>query len=197
MSFRVVITFMVAGALSMLVMSVHYLYLDRTGIMIGKPITDHCWYRILLRGHIATGLLAMLLAPAVWGTSRRGIRLHRGLGYGYGCAVLFSAVIGLCIAPYSMGGWVTGLGFTMLSTIWLGTTVATYWAAVRGYRVNHVKLGMMSVSLTYSALTLRLMLLLPLLTEVDFMTVYRQAAWSSWLINLGVVLLIIKKVKLP
>jgi len=120
--------------------------------------------------HTSFGGLAMLLAP--WqllpGLRRRSPGLHRWIGRLY---------VGCCLIS----------GFAAMATAWLGATVLA-WQAIRARRVlEHRRWMIRSFALTFSAVTLRLLLLFPLgwPDAMPFFTFYSGTAWGSWLLNLG------------
>jgi len=147
------------------------------------------WFPGLLRLHIATGGLAMLtglflLAPAV---RQRRMRAHRAAGFFYILIVLISGISGLLIAPFSLAGWVSAGGFSVLAVLWVGTTVLAVRAAVQGRIVDHRRWVSYSLALTYSSITFRLFLLVFLATSAPFLTFYGYASWWCWLLNIGVI----------
>uniref|UniRef100_A0A8J8AW76 DUF2306 domain-containing protein n=1 Tax=Coralloluteibacterium stylophorae TaxID=1776034 RepID=A0A8J8AW76_9GAMM len=139
--------------------------------------------------------LALLLVPLQLSASvrRRLPRLHRLGGWLYVAAVAIGAVSGLSLAANAQGGAVARAGFAVLSLLWPLVTAVAIAAAIRTDTVAHRRWMTRSVALTTGAITLRLMLAAALLLQWPMMQVYVVAAWLSWLINLVVGELILRR----
>lgn len=167
-------------------LSWHYFNSNNAGILRSKPGEVMIWLPTLLRIHIGAGMTAMAVgAGLVFSRNGRPV-LHRTLGRTYALAVLVSGLAGLIVAPWALGGWVSGLGFTGLALAWLYFTGRSMLLAVRGDLPGHRRAVVFSLALTYSALTFRLFLLIPMLTDLPFFPVYRFGSWASWILQLGV-----------
>lgn len=178
----------------MLVMSAHYFLEAQSGIMIGKSIASTNWYRLALRLHIFFGLIAMLIG-IIQLLPQQNRKRHRISGIVYVSSVAISGGFGLLVAQYAMGGWVTTLGFSFLAIVWLGTTFLGVKTAIQGQLVAHKKWMWFSYALTFAAIPQRTMLLIPLLTTVPFMPIYRLSAWLPWLLNLAVTYLLLYRIR--
>ncbi|WP_299366060.1 DUF2306 domain-containing protein [Winogradskyella sp.] len=187
--------FLWSGTFTMLVMSMHYFQNYVTGIIQGKSLSNQLWYHIVFRIHIVFGILAMLAAPTQFSKKlrQRHILLHKTLGYVYVLAVFLSGLSGLIIAQFAMGGLMSRLGFSFLAILWLLFTYKAITTILKKEVKNHQKWMIRSFALTFSAITLRLMLLLPLFFDIEFITIYKLASWSCWIINLGIAELIISR----
>lgn len=185
---KVLIAFLILGAVAMWVMSFHYLLNDDSGILRNKKEAVHLWYILFFRTHILFGLLAILVGPLqfVRQIRDRYPRFHGIVGYIYATCVLFSGLSGLVIAQFSMGGWTSRIGFTALSVVWLLVTLKSISAIIYLDIMGHKKWSYLGYSLTFAAITQRTLLLVPLLTPVPFMGIYRLSAWLPWLLNLWV-----------
>ena len=183
---KVFIGFLLVGALTMWIMSCHYFQNDDSGILRNKKVASQLWYIIVFRTHIGFGLLAILVGPIQFVHRFRAQypRLHRRCGYWYFTSVVLSGLSGLLIAQFSMGGWVSRLGFTVLSVLWLILTSKSILAVTVSDIVGHQKWSYLGYSLTFAAITQRTLLLIPLLTNVSFMHIYQFSAWLPWILNL-------------
>ncbi len=189
--------FLLAGAVSMIVMSLHYFFSTSTGILKQKEIADSIHYIYILRTHILLGLLAILVGPFqfVAKIRLRYKSIHKKIGYVYALSVFTSAIAGFVVAQYAMGGWPTRIGFTLLSILWLTTIVAAIYYAKIGEFAGHKKWMYLNYSLTFASITQRTLLLLPLLTPISFMPIYQVSAWLPWMINLGLAFYFFKRSK--
>ncbi|MGB3145712.1 MAG: DUF2306 domain-containing protein, partial [Maribacter sp.] len=106
--------------------------------------------------------------------------------YIYTISVLLSGMSGIIIAQFAMGGWITTVGFSLLSLIWIYTIVKAITYIRDGNVLQHKKWIFLSYGLTFAAITQRTLLLIPLLTEIPFIPIYQLSAWLPSLINLSI-----------
>lgn len=144
--------------------------------------------------HIVGGMLALLLGPWQFASSIRvrWPRVHRTTGYGYVIGVMVGALGGLLLAPTAFGGIVSSLGFGGLGICWAWTTLRGVLAARAGRIDDHRRWMVMSYSLSFAAVTLRLMLGVVQglndagLSPVSFAAAYPLIAWLCWVPNLAI-----------
>jgi len=180
--------FLCIGAISMIVMSLHYFQSDSAGILKRKQIAESFWYLLTFRTHIFLGIVAISIGPFQFFKKIRFNykTIHKIIGYIYTISVLLSGLSGLIIAQFAMGGWITTIGFSILSLMWMYTIVKAISSIREGNVVQHKKWMFLSYGLTFAAITQRTLLLIPLLTEISFMPVYQLSAWLPSLINLSI-----------
>ena len=186
------LAFFCVGAATMWIMSWHYFIDYESGIITSKEVRQTSWYYLAFNVHVGSGLAAISIGPIQLSTfiQRRKV-WHRYLGYFYVSMVILSGLSGLLMAPYAMAGMMAQLGFATLSIIWVSTTL---WAvsAIRTRKLtSHRNWMFRSYALTFSAITQRTMLLIPLLFSVDFFVIYKYSAWLPWIFNLAVVEIIL------
>lgn len=182
------ITFLLIGAITMIVMSLHYFEIDNTGILKRKDVANKFWYLLTFKTHILLGLMAITIGPFQFLEKVRiqYKAVHRTIGYVYITSVILSSLSGLIIAQYATGGWITSIGFSVLSMTWFFTTIKAIFSIRKGQTVSHQKWMIFSYSLTFAAITQKTLLLIPLLTEIAFITIYQLSAWFPWLLNLNI-----------
>ena len=178
--------FFFIGALSMILMSNHYLFSDEGGILDRKEVASELWYLLVFRTHILGGIIAISFGPFqfVKRLRTKHKQWHRRLGYCYVISVLLSSTTGLFVAPFAMGGLITAIGFSLLAVLWFFITLQSLLAARRGAFLVHQNWSYLSYAITFAAITQRTLLLLPLLTSIPFMPIYRLSAWLPWMFNL-------------
>lgn len=135
--------------------------------------------------HVASALTALALGPLqliTW----RGPRCvwHRWSGRVYVAACLIGAVSGFGLALSSLSGRISGLGFGLLAIAWFLATATGWRKAVEGQFGQHRRWMIRSLSLTFAAVTLRLMLPMVPLTGLDFPVAYRAISFLCWVPNL-------------
>ena len=185
---KALITFLLTGAVSMFLMSAHYLYLDNTGILKRKDVSSEWWYLVSFRAHVLFGLLAIGSGPFQFITR---IRIHkkrvlRRLGYLYFASVFISSLAGFLVAPFAMGGWISSVGFLVLALLWFSVSLVSLLSISNGQLNRHMYWSYLSYGLTFAAITQRTLLLIPLLTPVPFLPIYQLSAWLPWIVNLTV-----------
>jgi uncharacterized membrane protein len=188
---NLLLAFLLVGAISMLIMSLHYFGSEDSGILLGKSLRTTPWYRISFFTHITAGLFAITLGPFQFSKKllKRHPNWHRRIGYGYVVAVTLASFSGLLVAPFAMGGILTQLGFSVLSLLWMTSLYFAVSSILSGNVEQHKKWMTVNYALTFAAITQRTILLFAFLPALDFLPVYRASAWLCWMINLSLVLL--------
>jgi uncharacterized membrane protein len=135
--------------------------------------------------HVVGGVTALALGSlqlVTWRGPRRA--WHRVAGRVYVFACLIGATAGFGLAATTPAGPVAGAGFGLLAVAWFGTTVLAWRRAVSGDFAQHRRWMIRSLSLTFAAVTLRIMIPLSPLTGLDFPTAYQAIAFLCWIPNL-------------
>lgn len=179
------------AVLSILIGVYPLLYLvmpEDQGLLSTKPsaLLDNALWTSAFKVHIGFGGIALLSGwPQFFKNWRnRYLNWHRRIGLVYLFAVVFSGSAALYLAFNATGGMLTGLGFGIMSVLWLVFTILAFLHVKGGSIVKHQKFMILSFSLCFGAVTLRI--LLPLLSQLtgDFITAYRVVAWMCWVPNL-------------
>jgi Predicted membrane protein (DUF2306) len=141
-----------------------------------------------LWGHVLGAPLALALAPLqLWsGLKMRWPGLHRWSGRLYGVAVLIGGIGGLTLAPTSVATEFARAGFMVLALAWLGSTGFGIGMAMRGDYARHRIWMQRSLALTFSAVTLRLIMGPLMAMGWSVPDTYDVTAWGSWILNLVV-----------
>ena len=145
--------------------------------------------------HLFLGGLALLLAPlqlSSW-VRRRVPALHRASGWVYVAAVLIGSIAAFSLALNAQGGAPTRVSFILMALLWPGLTAIGIQRAIVGDTVGHRRWMFRSVAMTYSAVTLRLVIGIgDGALQLPFMPVYIAAAWSCWTLNLALCELLLR-----
>ncbi len=142
-----------------------------------------------LWGHLVFGPLALVLAPFQFATRLRAKRprLHRATGYVYAGSILLAALSSLSLLPQFAGTTWALTGFLVLAVLWIGCTATGIMLAIRHRTARHRVWMLRSVALTFAAVTLRVMMAPMMAAGWTVLQTYDVTAWASWLINLAVV----------
>ena len=138
-------------------------------------------------GGVALGVGGFQLNAAF--RSRR-IQLHRVMGRTYVISVLIAGLSGLQMAIASQGGMIAHVGFSLLASAWLFTTVRGFIFIRAGHDIDHRAWMIRSYALTFAAVTLRIYVPLSLAVGLPFDVAYPAIAWLCWVPNLIVAELI-------
>jgi hypothetical protein len=155
---------------------------------LNEMTLDGLWYAMLYI-HIATSIAAICTGwlQFIGRIRARSIRLHRTVGRIYSYSVLLGGVSGVYLSFYATGGWVSSVGFLLLSLLWLYTMVQGVRAiAVRNNRLEHQKWMTMNYALTFAGVMLRIYLPISIVAFglEAFNDYYRVIAWLCWVPNL-------------
>ena len=134
--------------------------------------------------HVGGGVTALALGSFQLVTRRGSRRIwHRWGGRTYVLACLISAVAGFWLALHASAGPVAA-GFGGLAVAWFVATLMGWRKAVTGDIARHRRWMIRSLSLTFAAVTLRILLPLIPLTGLDFVEGYRAVSFLCWVPNL-------------
>ncbi len=144
--------------------------------------------------HFFLGGLALALAPLQLsaGLRRRVPALHRLSGWLYAASVLIGSISAFSLALNAQGGVPSRVSFVIMALLWPCLTAIGIQRAIVGDIASHRRWMCRSVALTYSAVTLRLVLGIGGVLQLPFIPVYIAAAWLGWTINLLVCELILR-----
>lgn len=135
--------------------------------------------------HVGGGVTALALGSFQLVTRRGSRRIwHRWGGRTYVLACLISAVAGFWLALHASAGPVATAGFGGLAVAWFVATLMGWRKAVTGDIARHRRWMIRSLSLTFAAVTLRILLPLIPLTGLDFVEGYRAVSFLCWVPNL-------------
>lgn len=170
-----------------------------TFFLSAKPavlVMDPVW-RTVFYMHITSGMMVLALGPFQFRKKirSRNLPLHKALGKIYVAGILIlAAPTGLYMAFFANGGYITGLGFALLSFCWWWCT----WMAYKTIRQKKVQLHLQwmvrSFALSFSAVTLR-MVWMPLLsyTITDHDLILHITAYLNWIPNLIIAEILIRR----
>ncbi|UKN03875.1 DUF2306 domain-containing protein [Paracrocinitomix mangrovi] len=156
--------------------------------------------------HVTSGMIVILIGPFQFLKAFRNkqMKLHRLIGkiYAYGILII-AAPTGLIMAYYAEGGILSTYAFIIMSVLWFFTTLMAVITVKKKDLIGHQKWMYRSYALSFAAVTLRL--LVPLMSE-PFVGYYLGSsheeqtyiitvatAWLSWIINLIVAEILIRK----
>lgn len=138
--------------------------------------------KIALYGHIIFGPIAILLMPLQFMPKLRARRrwLHRVTGRIYVASVMIAAVSSLAMLPSSLATPWALSGFAVLAVLWMAFTLKAVMAARAGDIQTHQRWMIRSATLTFSAVTLRLIMPPLMIAGWSVVETYNVTAWGAW-----------------
>jgi len=162
---------------------------------------------IAFYAHVIFAGIALLIGPFQFSRSLRSKQpaIHRALGRTYLVSVGIGGLAALVIAPVNTAGFVGFFGFGTIGVLWLWTAWKGYRSIRSGDVASHRAWMMRNFALTYAAVTLRLWILVLVSVHLAlggdpstaFTNAYSAVPFLSWLPNLVVVELLIRRRGLP
>jgi hypothetical protein len=151
--------------------------------------------RLVFLMHAVCGGIALLVVPFQLMTRvrTRWRRVHKSIGYLYVGAVALAGGAGLVMAVSSWGGPLARAGFTGLAVAWLATTAIGLHRIVSGDRATHRIWMTRSFALAFAAVSLRIQAPLLAGLGVSDEAAYVIVAWSSWLPNLALAHVLVRR----
>ncbi len=154
-------------------------------------------WRWAFYAHVMTSTFVLLLGIFQFlpGLMKRYPGWHRLAGKIYIVLVLFiSGPGGLIMGFYANGGWPARISFIILSMLWMGFTFFAFVLVRKKEFEWHADYMVRSYALTLSAIALRLYaFFLPSIILLEPNTAYRLIAWLSWIPNLIIAEILIRK----
>ncbi len=138
--------------------------------------------KVALYGHIIFGPIAILLMPLQFMPKLRARRrrLHKATGRIYVASVMIAAVSALAMLPSSLATPWALSGFAVLAVLWMAFTLKAVMAARAGDIQTHQRWMIRSATLTFSAVTLRLIMAPLMIAGWSGVETYNVTAWGSW-----------------
>ncbi len=172
----------------------------KIGILNGKPdwLLDSEVWKVSFYTHIVFGGVALLVGWIQFNAKLRLNRphIHRFIGKIYVVTVLLSSFAGFYIALFADNGLWASLGFSCLAVIWFYTTLMAYLTVRNKQFIRHQCMMIYSYAACFAAVTLRIWLPILIMITGNYGISYITVAWLSWIPNLFVAYLIVKKSKL-
>lgn len=168
-----------------------------SGILKDKPdwLLNSEFYKISFYIHIVLGGLALLIGWVQFSTKLRRNKphVHQFIGKVYVLSALLSAGSGFYIGLFADKGPWTSVGFCSLAAMWFYTTLSAYLTARSKQFLKHRNRMIYSYSACFAAVTLRIWLPVLIMLTSNYSISYNIVAWLSWIPNLFVAYLIVKR----
>ena len=153
------------------------------------------FWKINFYTHVTVGGIPLLIGWTQFSSKLRAkyMAAHRLIGKIYVITFLITSLAGFFIAFYATGGFIPALGFGTVALIALFTTSKAYLDIRKGDIKSHQKMMIYSYACCLAAVSLRIWQPLLTVSLDSFELSYPISAWASWLLNLGIAYLIVRR----
>lgn len=162
--------------------NISFLQIKQTEVLGIKP------YLFIFYIHVCTSIFTLIAGFTQFNTRflKKYSSIHRWIGKGYVCMVLFFASpSGLFIGLFANGGFYSKISFVTLAILWFYFTLKGFSLLKKMDSKRHNVYMMRSFALAFSAITLRLWkVIIVYLFHPAPMDVYQIIAWLGWIPNL-------------
>ncbi len=149
----------------------------------------------ILATHVATAIPPLLIGLFAFSKRARRISMkaHRWFGTVYCVAIWISAITGVILALGNTMGLASRIGFSLLGVLWFSTTFFAYSYARKKDIVNHRIWMIRSFALTLAVVTIRPIMMMPLVVDVDISLLNNVGSWACWVPNLMIAEMYIRR----
>ncbi|MDH4619316.1 DUF2306 domain-containing protein [Brevibacillus sp. AY1] len=164
--------------------------------MKDQLVTNESLWLFMIRTHIALAIISLLTGPL--GVSKairaKSTSFHRWNGRIYVLSIFFNFVPGIYVSFFATGGWLSTIGFLLLSSLWLGTTILGYFSIKRKNVILHSQWITRSFFLSFANMTIYIIVAVAHhVMSFSYGHSYTIAVWLSWSINLLLAEWVIRK----
>lgn len=159
-------------------------------------LTNESLWLWMIRLHISLAIISLVTGPLgmIKAIRTRSRTFHRWNGRLYILSIILNFIPGVYVSFFATGGWPSTIGFLILNTLWLGTTILAYLSIKRKKVILHSQWMMRSFFLSFANMTIYIIVAITHnLMNVSYEHSYTIAVWLCWIINLLIAEFIIKK----
>lgn len=159
-------------------------------------LSDESLWILMIRIHIVLAIFSLLTGPL--GVIKRirvkFIKFHRWNGRVYVLSILLNFIPGVYVSFFATGGWLSTMGFLILNTFWLGTTILGYWFIKKQKVILHSQWIIRSFFLSFANITIYIIVAITHnAMNFPYGNAYTIAVWLCWILNLIIAEIIIRK----
>lgn len=150
----------------------------------------------MIRIHILLAVISLLTGPlgVVKRLRVKSIQFHRWNGHIYVLSIFLNFIPGVYVSFFATGGWPSILGFLILNTLWLGTTILGYRYIKRKNVILHSQWMIRSFFLSFANMTIYVLVTITHnVMNFSYENSYTLAVWLCWALNLLIAEFIVRK----
>ncbi|GED16982.1 DUF2306 domain-containing protein [Aneurinibacillus migulanus] len=158
-------------------------------------INESLW-AMMIRIHIILAIIALMTGP--FGVIKRirmkSLKFHRWNGRIYVLSIVLNYIPGMYVSFFATGGWLSTIGFIILNTLWIATTIIGYFYIKKKQIVPHSQWMVRSFFLSFANMTIYIIVAIAhYAMSLTYGTSYTIAVWLCWILNLLLAELFIRK----
>ncbi|SER56397.1 DUF2306 domain-containing protein [Psychrobacillus sp. OK032] len=150
----------------------------------------------MIRIHIVLAVISLLTGPlgVVKRLRVKSKQFHRWNGRVYILSIILNFIPGVYVSFFATGGWPSIIGFLILNTLWLGTTILGYKYIKRKNVILHSQWMIRSFFLSFANMTIYVLVTIThQLMDFSYKNSYTLAVWLCWVLNLLIAEFIVRK----
>ena len=159
-------------------------------------LTDERLWILMIRIHILLAIISLITGPLgiIKALRDKSRSFHRWNGRLYVLSILLNFIPGFYVSFFATGGWISVIGFLILNTLWLGTTLLGFYYIKRKEVILHSQWITRSFFLSFANMTIYIIVVIAhYLMNFDYENSYTIAVWLSWSLNLLIAEFMIRK----
>lgn len=159
-------------------------------------LTDKNIWISMIRIHILLAIISLITGPlgVIKAIRNKSRKFHRWNGRLYVLSIILNFIPGVYVSCFATGGLPSTIGFLILNTLWLGTTILGFRYIKRQKVMLHSQWITRSFFLSFANITIYIIVAISHnLMNFSYGNSYTIAVWLSWILNLLVSEFMIRK----
>lgn len=151
---------------------------------------------IMIRIHILLAIISLIAGPlgVIKSIRDKSLKFHRWNGRIYVLSIALNYIPGLYVSFFATGGWLSTVGFLILNTLWLTTTLLGYSYIKKRQVLAHSKSMIRSFFLSFANMMIYIIVAITHnALSFSYDTSYTIAVWLCWILTLSLAELFIRK----
>lgn len=151
---------------------------------------------LMIRIHILLALISLITGPLgiLKSIRARSLKFHRWNGRIYVLSIASNYIPGLYVSFFATGGWLSTLGFLILNTLWIITTLLGYSTIKKRQVLAHSKWMVRSFFLSFANMIIYIIVAITHnALGFSYDSSYTIAVWLCWILTLSLAELFIRR----
>lgn len=152
-----------------------------------QVITENNLWISMIRIHILLAIISLITGPlgVIKAIRDKSRNFHRWNGKLYVLSIILNFIPGVYVSFFATGGLPSIIGFLILNTLWLITTILGFWNIKRQNVMLHSQWITRSFFLSFANITIYIIVAISHnLMSISYENSYSIAVWLSWTLNL-------------
>ena len=159
-------------------------------------LTNTSLWIVMIRIHILLAIIALLTGPlnVIKRIRIKSINFHRWNGRLYVLSIILNFIPGVYVSFFATGGWPSTIGFLILNTLWLSTTILGFLYIKRKNVILHSQWILRSFFLSFANMTIYIIVAITHnALNFSYGSAYTIAVWLCWILNLLIAEILIRR----